>query len=251
MKTLMSIVSLFVCVASTASMAAPSVLTPAQQKAVDARVHQYLKDHPKAVFDALVEFRKQSMAQERSEAQQAIVKHAQAIYHSSTSPVLGNPKGPVTVVEFLDYRCGHCREMAPVIEQLVKSDPSVRVVIKELPIFSGESLEAAKMALAADKQAGFKSFHQAVLTTDRPINADTLNALAIQSGLNIKQLKSTMKTPSIQKEIDQNMTLARALKLMGTPAFIIGNPDHPEHSSIVPGAVSLNQLKELIKKAHS
>ena len=249
MKKFVTIVLVSVLVASSWVMAAPSGLTPPQRQEVKQLVGQYLEKNPKAVFNALVAFRQQTMQQQLSDAKKVVVQHAKQLYASKSTPVLGNAQGDVTVVEFLDYRCGHCREMASVIAQLIKTDPQVRVAIKQLPIFSGDSLTAAKMALAAVKQKAFPEFHHALLTTKQPLNENALSALALQSGLNLKRLNTDIKRTDIQKEIDANMALARALKLMGTPAFVIGSPRNPAQSTVVPGAISLAELTKIVKGA--
>jgi protein-disulfide isomerase len=156
--------------------------------------------------------------------------------------VAGNPKGDVTVVEFFDYRCGYCKRVTPVLKELMAGDPNLRVVFKELPILSPESNLAAKAALAAEAQGKYLPFHEALMASDSSLSMPDILQLATALKLDTAKLQADMNKPEIQAAIQKNHALAQAVGITGTPAFIIG----PE---LVPGAIELPALKELIAKA--
>ena len=238
---------LFVAFTLISSVAlAEKPLTASQEKAVQNVVKKYIQAHPEVIVKALVKLRDQEMQQQITQAEKAAHQYADALLHAKHSPLLGNKRGDVTVIEFLDYRCGHCREMSNVITQLIHDDAQIRVVIKQLPIFSGESLVAAKAALAAKQQGHFAAFHKALLSADMPLTEAKIDTLAKESQNNLAKLKATMTQSWVSTEIQDNMKIAQALKLMGTPAFVIMRTDAKGQSVIVPGATSLQQLKSSV-----
>ena len=99
-------------------------------------------------------------AEQSVQQQKAISKNADAIFRSPVTPVAGNPNGDVSVVEFFDYNCPYCRRALPDVLKLINQDGKVRLVLKELPILSDDSVAAAKLALAANKQGKYFEMHQ-------------------------------------------------------------------------------------------
>jgi protein-disulfide isomerase len=158
------------------------------------------------------------------------------------SPVLGNPSGDVTVVEFLDYRCPYCKAMHQPIADMIAADGNVRVVIKEFPILGDDSLFAARAALAAGKQGKYAEMHAALMTFKGKLSAKDVESTAAQLGLDVVRLKDDMAAPEVDQELQQNYNLAESLGINGTPAFIIGD-------TLIPGALKLDDLKAHIAKA--
>ncbi|MGB6976255.1 MAG: DsbA family protein, partial [Gammaproteobacteria bacterium] len=222
-------------------------LSPAQTKEIQQVVHDYLVNNPEVLVEASQALQQKEVAKMQSTARDAIGKNAKALFNDPVSPVIGNPNGNVTVVEFMDYQCGHCKEMSPIIEGIIKQDPELRVVIKQLPIFGESSEFAAKAALAAQKQGKFAAFHQALMKATAPLSHDSVMAIAKSVGLNTEQLQQDMKDDVFDQQLKANMQLAQTLGLVGTPAFIIGNRQNSKNA-FMPGATSAQNMQQLINQ---
>ncbi|MES1152105.1 MAG: DsbA family protein, partial [Dongia sp.] len=157
-------------------------------------------------------------------------------------PVAGNPLGDVTLVEFFDYHCPYCKAVAEPLAQLLQEDKGVRLVLKEFPILGDDSKLASKAALAAAAQGKYWEFHQALLDHRGAFDMDTITAIAAKVGLDPKKLAADMDDAKTQPLIDSNRKLADSLDVSATPTFVIDG-------QVVEGAVPLDQLKALIKKA--
>ena len=221
--------------------------SPTQVDQLHKIIHDYLVNNPQVLVEASQVLQQQQQKKMEASAMTAIAQNKTALFDDSVSPTLGNKGAPVTVVEFFDYQCGHCKEMAPIIEKLVSQDKNVYVIFKELPIFGADSANAAKAALAASMQPGkYYAFHNALLSSQQKLSNDNVMALAQKTGLNMDQLKKDMQSPAVEKEIRNNFQLAQALKVMGTPTFVISNKAHTKFGYI-PGATSLDGLQKQIK----
>jgi protein-disulfide isomerase len=179
---------------------------------------------------------------EKARQKAAIATRQNDLLHDPSSPVSGNPNGSVTVVEFFDYRCGYCKRAAGAVTQLQKDDARVRVVYKDFPILGEVSELAAKAALASRAQGKHQAFHEALLASKGDMTKDTILAVASQVGLDAKRLEADMANPEWQTIIDRNRALAKDLGISGTPGFIVG-------TELVPGALDVTRLKELIARA--
>ncbi len=243
--------------ALAATAAETGSLSPNQVDQVKKVVHDYLVSNPQVLVEASEALQKQEMAKAEKKAQGAIVGNAQMIFEDPISPVGGNPKGDVTLVEFFDYQCPHCKEMEPIVAKIVQTDPNLRVVYKELPIFGDDSRYATQAALAAAQQGGDKyaKFHDALLNAPNPLNKDKIMQIAQSVGLNTDQLQKDINSDAIKKQIDDNYKLAQTLGLVGTPTFIIskwqvGAKDNSaKQAAFLPGAVSQDTLTQSISQA--
>jgi len=226
----------------------PSSFTPSQVEQLHTIIKDYLVQNPQVLVEASQVLQAQQEKKMQTQAMSAIEQNKNALFNDAQSPSIGNKNASATLVEFFDYQCGHCREMAPQIEKLVSEDKNLHVVFKELPIFGGASEYAAKAALAAAMQSPEKyyKFHNALFSAKGPLTKETVLGLAKKSGLNVATLTKDMNSPEINKQIRDNFTLAQSLKIMGTPTFVIGNSAQTKFAYI-PGATSLSSLQSQIK----
>jgi protein-disulfide isomerase len=224
---------------AAAPIAAASDFTPEQRKEIEAIVGDYLKNHPDVLIDAIQAADDKMKADAKDKAQQVLASHRQAVFDDPQSPIAGNPKGDVTLVEFFDYRCPYCKQVEPALEKLVADDRQLRFVYKEFPVLGPDSEIAARVALAARKQGKYDAFHRAMMITPGHIDEATIYKVAASVGLDADKLKQDMKSSEIDKELKANLDLGKLLDLEGTPSFIVGN-------TIVPGAISGDALKDLI-----
>jgi len=169
---------------------------------------------------------------------------ANAATHFPRGMTLGDPDGDVTIVEFFDYNCPYCRQMTPIMAEAEASDPGLRIVYKEFPILGPGSIFAAKAALAAERQGRYVEFHKALMNADGRVDQALTLSIAEKAGLDIERLKQDMQDPAIQAEIDGNLELAQALRINGTPGFVIGD-------EILRGATDLSTMTGLIEAARS
>lgn len=216
--------------------------TPTQQQEIERIVRDYLKAHPEVIIEAAkaLEAKEQEAQQQRAKA--AIEANRDKLLNDPDSPVMGNPKGDVTVVEFFDYQCPYCKKMAGPLNDAIAKDGKLRVVLKEWPVLGPASVTAAKASLAAQKQGKYKEFHNAVMEAPGRLSEAGIMATAEKVGLDMKRLKKDMEAPDVMEELKQNQALANAMQLEGTPAFIIG-------SQLAPGAISADTLQAMIDAA--
>lgn len=250
-KTLFLAISLlglsFTPQASAASFSA------SQKQDIKNIVHDYLITNPEVLLEASQALQDKQQKAILDHAQAAIPKHAKALFSSENSPVLGNHQGDIYLVKFVDYACGHCRNMHPVVQQLIKKHHRLKVVIKEYPIFQGASERAAKFALAAKKHNKYKQFHHHLMQTKPPLDNQKIDAIAVKLGLDVDELKRTADMPWVATELKDNLVLAQHLGIMGTPALIVAakvNSDNIK-ALFVPGASSYEVLADLIKQVSS
>ena len=210
----------------------------------DQRVRDYILAHPEVLVEALQSLDARQRAGEAVAAKAALVERADDLFHDKESPVGGNAQGDVTLVEFFDYNCPYCRQVAPIMEQAVADDPQPRIVYKEFPILGPDSLFAAKAALAADRQGKYGEFHKALYAVKTRVTEAVVLKVAAEIGLDAARLKSDMQQPEIEGSIGRNAALAQALKITGTPGFVVGD-------QIFPGATDLETMKKLIEQARA
>ncbi len=208
----------------------------------DAAIERYIRTHPEVIVQSLQAMEAKREAEQRERQKVALATKQNELLHDPTSPVSGNLKGEITLVEFYDYRCGYCKKAASAVTELQKVDPRVRVVYKDFPILGEPSELAAKAALASQAQGKHQVLHEALLASHADMTKDEILKIAVAVGLDPKRLESDMANPKWQAVIDKNRALAQELGISGTPGFIVG-------TELVPGALDLNGLKELIARA--
>ncbi|MCC5014125.1 MULTISPECIES: DsbA family protein [unclassified Legionella] len=230
-------------------------MTDAQKKAIEKVVHDYLVNNPEVLIEASQALQQKQQQTMQQQAQAAIKDNASQLFNDSMA-VAGNPKGNVTLVEFFDYQCIHCKKMASVLSDLVKKDNNLRIVYKEFPIFGKSSELASRAALAAGMQGKYQAMHDALLKQEKRLNEELILSTAKSLGLNMAKLKTDMNSKAVTDALNANRELAEKLRLMGTPAFIVaatpaGKFKEGSAPSFIPGAAGEEALQELIKKAAS
>lgn len=210
--------------------------------AVEKIVREYLMEHPEVIVEAIEEFKRRAEERERLAAEQAVKARADDLFRDPASPVGGNPEGDVVVVEFFDYRCGVCKNVHPLVAELVAKDPGIKRVYKEWPILGPDSIFAARAALAAHRQGRYHAFHDALMTARGALDPAAVFAIAGGAGIDVARLRKDMNAPEIEAAIRKNYELAQALNLNGTPSFLIGN-------TVLRGARDLDTLRDLVARA--
>jgi protein-disulfide isomerase len=173
-----------------------------------------------------------------------LTANADAIFRSPHDHVAGNPKGDVTLVEFFDYNCGWCKKGFPEVVDLIGQDKNLRVVLKEFPIFGGDSDYAAKAALAANKQGKYWELHTALFSHEGKVTKEFVDEAARELGLDLAKLKADMESPEVAQVIADNQALAQSLAINGTPAFIIDTHVTPGYLPAPELLASIQQVRE-------
>jgi protein-disulfide isomerase len=212
------------------------------QDEFDRRVRDYLMENPEVIIQSVQELEARQQRADLNAVQDVLQARAEEIFRDPNSPVGGNVQGDVSLVEFFDYNCPYCRKMAPVLLEAEKADPQLRIVFKEFPILGPGSEFAARAALAAQRQGRYEAFHHALMGAKQKVDEDSVLAIAAEVGLDAQRLKADMQDPSIQVAIDRNLALAAALRITGTPGFVVGD-------QILRGATELTVLEDLITQA--
>tara|TARA_E500000318_G_scaffold35258_2_gene34472 strand:+ start:3349 stop:4146 length:798 start_codon:yes stop_codon:yes gene_type:complete len=215
-----------------------------QKSALDTAIRDYILAHPEVIVESLNAMQVRQELAEKERQRTALAHMQEQLTGNENDPVIGNPDGDVTVVEFFDYQCGYCKRMIDPVMQLLKQDPQVRWVMKEFPILGPASVTAAHASIAARKQGAYSEFHVALMKYRGRLSDAVVFQTALEVGLDLDQLKADMSSPETGKTIQDATNLARALGVNGTPAFVIGG-------ELLPGAVSLDTLVEQIEAARN
>lgn len=215
--------------------------TPEQTRQFEKMMRTFILNNPDLISQALQMSQVRQQAIEEQAMRRAITMRKDQLHEDEASPIRGAADAPITIVEFLDYRCGFCKRVHHTVNQLIEDDPRVRVIYKDFPILGPDSVVAAKAALAAQKQGKYFDLQDRFLALKGPLPEARVYAVAEENGLDIDKLKADMALPEIQAIIDRNMALGRGLNIRGTPTFIVGD-------RLVPGAVDLPRLKQIVEQ---
>lgn len=244
-RSLLAFAALLVAIAAgPARLHAEPVFSDDQKTAIEEIVRDYLIRNPEVIGEVMSALEKKRLAEEESQAQTALKENRDALERSALSFVAGNPDGDVTLVEFFDYNCGYCRQALADLQDLIKTDPNLRVVLKEFPILKQESLEAAKVSIAALRQGKYMEFHVAMLQSPGLADMERALSVAKKIGLDMDRVKADIASPDILEPVRESYRLAETLGLNGTPAYVIGD-------YVVAGAVGFDTLKENVEAARS
>jgi protein-disulfide isomerase len=246
---LISLVLLAPLLLTPAMSARADAFTPAQREEIVRIVRDALKQDPTILRDAIDALQAEEGSRQEAAARSAIADSRQALNADPADPVAGNPKGDVTIVEFFDTRCPYCRKLEPTMAALLKADPGVRLVYKDLPILGPASVVGSKALLAAQRQedkvpGAYEKLRDALMRPGAEQTREAILAQAGRLGLDTARLGKDMDDPAIQRRIDTNLRLARSLGIQGTPALVIGD-------ALIPGAVETGELERAIKTARA
>jgi protein-disulfide isomerase len=211
------------------AQAAAGSFDAGQRQAIEAIIKDYLLNNPEVLLEvqSVLEAKMDKIQSERMAT--AIRDNAKEIFRPAASPTVGNMSGDVTVIEFFDYNCGYCKRAIGDLARLVEKDKKIKVILREFPILSKGSEEAARAALAAKMQGKYWEFHRAMLENQGQANEAAALRVAEKLGLDMARLKKDMASADVKKEIDDTRKLAGKLGIQGTPHFLIGD-------KVIPGA---------------
>ncbi len=211
------------------------------QDMINPMIESFLMDDPKILQRVSRALQEQLRVEEQDQARLALASFQVELYDDPEHVVLGNPEGDVTLVEFFDYNCGFCRAAMPDMARLLDEDPNLRIILKEFPVLSNDSVAAARIgvAVAAISDADYWAFHEILFTGRGQIGSEAALNAAEQIGLNPITLALDAQAESVTQVIQRSYVLADGLGITGTPSYVIGD-------EVLAGAVGYDALKSRI-----
>ena len=201
-------------------------LTEAERATLHAEIRAYLLDNPEVIMEAVAVL-EERQAEGQAQADIDLVRaNADAIFNDGHSWVGGNPEGDITLVEFMDYRCGYCRRAVDEVNGLLEEDGNIRFIVKEFPILGEDSVLASRFAIATQQVAGdeaYKSVHDALMAYNGTMNDTGFTRLADSLGLDANAIVAAMDSDAVSKVIAANHALGQRLQISGTPSFVMGD----------------------------
>ena len=225
-----------------AASAAPAPVAAAEidPATLNPMIESYLMSDPKLLQRLSVALEETLRVEDEAKAQVAIAEMQDQIFNDPGQVVLGNPNGDVTLVEFFDYNCGYCRSALPDLAVLLAEDPGLKVILKEFPILSNESIDAARVGvLVGEADVDYWTFHEALFSSRGKVDKAVALEAASALGLSPVNLELQMGEERVSQTIQTSYEIAQALGITGTPTYIIGN-------EIIPGAIGLDELRSRI-----
>lgn len=236
---------------SAALLAAPAMafditnMTAAERAAFNQAVRDYLVANPDVLIESYATLQRQEEAAKADQETQMLADNYDSIFNDPNSWVGGNPEGDITVVEFIDYRCGYCRKAWEEVDQLIRTDGNIRFVLKEFPILGDQSVLASRFAIAVRMLHGDEAYsktHDALLTMRADTTPETLTRLAGELGFDPGPLAEKMNSDEVAAVIAANHQLGNALEVSGTPTFVVGG-------TMVRGYLPLDGMQQIVAEA--
>jgi protein-disulfide isomerase len=228
--------------AFTGAAPASAQMTGQQRTEIEGVIRDFLVKNPEVLRDALIELDRRAKAEEETQRRDAVKRLEAQIFDSKHQVVIGNPKGSIALVEFYDYNCGFCKKALGDLVALIKINPDLRVILKEFPVLSQGSLEAAQVAAAVKMQltpTQFWAFHQKLMMSRGQIGRTQAMGVAKEFSVDMARLTRDMESAEVKAGIQETMQLGEALGINGTPSYVVGQ-------DIVVGAVGLEALQKRI-----
>lgn len=235
--------ALSACLLGTTALAGGlGEMTDAEREAFRAEVRAYLLENPEVLVEAMDVLQAQEEQAATNRDLEMLAANKDAIFNDPASWVGGNPEGDITLVEFVDYRCGYCKKAHDEVAELVASDGNIRFVLKEFPILGEDSLKASQFAISVLQLHGpdaYKSVHDALIALRGNPDEATLSSMAADLGLDPAPILARMSTPEVMTVIEANHALASTMEIQGTPTFVIDN-------TMVRGYVPLDGMRQIV-----
>ncbi|WP_299748668.1 DsbA family protein [uncultured Tateyamaria sp.] len=219
-----------------------SQMTDEERQIFREEVRAYLMDNPQVIMDA-VQVLEQRQAAAQAQADLSLVSdNAEDIFNDGFSFVGGNPDGDITLVEFLDYRCGFCKRAHGEVAKLLETDGNIRLIVKEFPILGEQSLLASRFTIATKQIAGseaYKNISDAVMEMSGEVSIRTLRRMASTFGLDAEAIEAHMESEAVTDEIRRTRALAQRLQITGTPTFVL-------QDELVRGFLPFDEMQALV-----
>lgn len=214
------------------------------REALRAEIRAYLLENPEVIMEAIQILEERRNAEAAASDATVIAEHEAALFEDASDYVAGNPEGDITLVKFSDYRCGYCKRAHPIVEELVETDPNLKLVIKEFPILGPQSMTAGRMAIAAHAldPGKFGALNDALMAHEGDLSEAAAYRLANEAGYDIPALKEAAASETVDAKLRETYELAQALGLQGTPSFVVGD-------EVIRGFLPIDEMRAAIAAA--
>lgn len=234
--------------AQTAQAFDIDAMTEQEREVFRSEVRDYLMENPEVLMEAIAVLEERRAQQAAAQEDVLLEQYRAEIFEDGHSWIGGNPEGDVTIVEFLDYRCGFCKRAHPEVQALLASDGDIRIIVKEFPILGPESELASRFAIATklvEGDAAYSVVHDELMEWSGPVNPGALGRIARNAGINNHEaVLAEMDSEAVTGIIASNRELANTLQIQGTPSFIM-------EDSFVRGYVDLEQMRSIVDSIRS
>ncbi|MBV1897401.1 MAG: DsbA family protein [Rhodobacteraceae bacterium] len=217
-------------------------MSDAERTAFRAEVRAYLLDNPEVIIEAVNLLEERQASAKAQDDMALVAMNADDLFDDGYSWVGGNPEGDITLVEFLDYRCGYCRRAMPEVEKLIAADGNIRLIVKELPILGENSMISSRFAVATKQVAGadaYKDVHDALMALGGDLTDVALRRVADGLGLDTDAIMAQMDSDAVTNEIATTHALAQRLQISGTPSFVL-------HDEMLRGYLPAEQMAAIV-----
>ena len=214
-------------------------LTVPSKADIEKIVREYILHHPEVLLESVQSQRDHERVEAEVRSEGAIVSNHRELFDNTSSPSAGAPDAEVTIVQFFDYKCGYCRQVAQTVPKLLDSHKNVRMIFKEFPIFGPESDIASRAALAAAQQNAYLPFHRELMNWSGRVTPDAIEEIGRKLDLDVARLKADMNSKEVDVALNRNRNLANAIGVQSTPSFVIGG-------RLISGALDLTAFEKRI-----
>lgn len=250
MRPLLPALGLMAALATPAAALDLAAMSDAEKAAFGEAVRAYLMENPQVLVEAIGVLEERQMAQEAENDKVIVATNAEDLFNDGHSWVGGNPEGDITIVEFVDYKCGYCKKAHDEVAQLVEKDGKARLILKDFPILGAESELAARFAVAVKQAHGdevYKKVHDALIAQRGEISMASLGRLATDMGLPPEPLLKAMNEEPVGAVLRANRQLAERMRVQGTPAFAIGaERDGKMQGELLRGYLPLDGMQAVV-----
>ncbi|MBV1866584.1 MAG: DsbA family protein [Marinosulfonomonas sp.] len=244
---------LIICAIATLFLSGPiaaldiSAMNDTERQVFRQEIRAYLLENPEVLMEAIAVLEQRQQQAQTTDDNSLVATNAQALFDDQHSYRGGNPDGDVTVVEFLDYRCGYCKRAHPEVTELINSDGNIRYIVKELPILGEQSVLASRFAISVLQNVSPEAYakvHDALMSFRGDISNASLKRLAKSLDLEPGVIMAAMDSDAVNAVIAENRLLAQRMQISGTPSFVMG-------AQMVRGYVPLDGMREIVASARS
>ncbi|MBV1902591.1 MAG: DsbA family protein [Marinosulfonomonas sp.] len=242
MKRFLLFVIATLCLSAPIAALDISTMSDTERQAFGQEIRAYLLENPEVLMEAIAVLEQRQKQAQTADDFTLIATNAQALFDDQNSYLGGNPDGDVTVVEFLDYRCGYCKRAHPEVSELINSDGNIRYIVKEFPILGEQSVLASRFAISTLQNVGPEAYakvHDSLMTFRGDISQSSLKRLAKSLDLDAELIIEAMDSEDISAIISENRALAQRMQITGTPSFIMG-------AQMVRGYVPLDGMRNIV-----
>lgn len=226
---------------------AQEAMTDAERTAFRAEVRAYLMENPEVLMEAIGVLEQREQAAKANSDVTLAQTYAGQLHDDPNSFVGGNPEGDITIVEFMDYKCGYCKKAYPEVAQLLTTDGNIKYIVKEFPILGDQSMLAAQFAIATKIVAGdeaYETVHDTLMEFRGDITQDSLSRLAASLDLDLASISVEMNGAQVAKIINDNRLLGQAMQISGTPTFVV-------EDQMLRGYVPFDQMVQIVDAIRS